>query len=127
MSNDASTLFERLGGPEGVRSIVEEMYRRVLEDPALAPFFVNVELDQLKRMQFAFLASALDGPANYTGSELTEAHRGKGITARHFALFCGHFADAMELAGAPKTDIEQALGRLALYKDRITGDTNVDG
>lgn len=127
MSNDQSNLFERLGGPEGVKSIVDEMYRRVLDDPTLAGFFAGVEIDQLKRMQFAFLASALDGPANYTGSELTEAHRGKGITAKHFASFCGHFAGAMESADAPKQDIEQALGRLAIYKDRITGDTNVDG
>lgn len=126
MSQDES-LFERLGGAEGVAKLVQEMYSRVQQDPELAPFFKEVEMDRLVRMQFQFMASALDGPVQYTGAELTQIHRGRGITAHHFAAFCGHFADAAEAAGASPRDIDDALGRLATYKDKITGDTTVDG
>ncbi len=127
--SDESTdrLFDRIGGPDEMKAIVDDMYYRVLNDPELSPFFADVEMDRLKRMQFQFLASAFDGPAEYTGAELTAVHAGRGITAKHFAKFCGHFAEAMEAHGASAQDVDQALGRLAIYKDRVTGDTNVDG
>ncbi len=126
--NDASDeLFQRLGGAEGVSEIVGEMYRRVLDDGELAPFFKNVPMERLQKMQLQFISSALDGPINYTGAELTAVHAGRGITSQHFAKFCGHFADAMEHFGKNSRDIDNALGRLATYKDKITGDSNVDG
>jgi hemoglobin len=127
MPTDEDSLFDRLGGVTGVAEIVNEMYQRVLDDPELAPFFENVAMERLRRMQYQFIASALDGPVEYTGTELNAIHRGRGITAHHFAKFCGHFADAMEAHGAEKHDLDQALGRLATYKDEITGETNLDG
>jgi len=121
------TLFERMGGAQGIADLVQEMYRRVLDDPELAPFFENVAIDRLRRMQYQFMASALDGPIEYTGAELTQIHRGRGINGHHFAKFCGHFADAAEQSGASKRDIDDALGRLATYKDKVTGESTVDG
>ena len=127
MPGDTETLFDRLGGAAGLANIVDEMYQRVLADPALAPFFQHVQMDRLKRMQYQFMASALDGPSDYTGAELNAIHRGRGITGEHFAKFCGHFADAIKAAGATPREVDDTLGRLATYKDKITGDTNVDG
>jgi len=127
MTDDSQVLFERLGGAAGMAALVRDMYRRVLSDEELAPFFENVSLDRLQRMQYQFLASAFDGPVSYTGAELTEIHHGRGITGAHFAKFCGYFAEAAEASGAEPHDVDAALGRLATYKDRITGDTNVDG
>lgn len=127
MCDDSEKLFDRLGGAASIASLVEEMYRRVLADPDLAPFFAHVSMERLKRMQFQFLASALDGPIEYTGAELSSIHRDRGITGQHFARFCGHFADAMEAQGSSSRDIDQALGRLATFKDKITGESNVDG
>lgn len=127
MPREEESLFDRLGGVTGVAAIVNEMYDRVLADPELAPFFENVAMDRLRHMQYQFIASALDGPVEYTGAELTAIHRNRGITAHHFAKFCGHFVDAMEAHGADKHDLDQALGRLATYKDKVTGETNLDG
>lgn len=127
MPEEPKTLFDRLGGVTGVTAVVQEMYRRVLEDPELAPFFEGVSMDRVHRMQYQFLSAALDGPAVYTGAELTGIHHGRGITSHHFAKFCGHFADAVEAHGATPRDVDDALGRLATYKDKITGDVSLDG
>lgn len=127
MPDPTETLFDRLGGATGIADIVKEMYRRVLADPELAGFFQNVPLDRLHRMQYQFIAAALDGPVEYTGAELTAIHRGRGITDHHFAKFCGHFADAVEGSGASPADLDKALGRLATFKDKITGEVGLDG
>ena len=127
MSDEAKVLFERLGGASAVADIVNEMYDRVLADPELAPFFGDTSMDHLRKMQFHFLASAFDGPVEYSGAELTQIHANRGIKAKHFAKFCGHFADILEERNVAPRDVDDALGRLAMFKDKITGDANVDG
>ncbi|WP_146400433.1 group I truncated hemoglobin [Planctomycetes bacterium CA13] len=127
MSEDSEELFERIGGTLGLTNIVNSMYEKVLADPELAPIFEHANMDRIRKMQFEFLAGAFDGPLNYAGVELTAAHRNRGIRAHHFAQFCTHFAEAAREHGATDRDIDMALGRLATYKDKITGDSNVDG
>ena len=127
MPDEVTELFERLGGASELAQMVRAMYDRVLQDPDLAPFFENTSMERLHQMQYQFLASAFDGPVKYAGVELTAIHRDRGITAQHFAKFCGHFADAMEAHGVDRHDIDIALSRLAMYKDKITGDVNFDG
>jgi len=127
MSEEPQDLFTRFGGAEAIARIVSGMYDRVLADPELAGFFTGVQLDRLRKMQFEFISSALDGPIDYTGAELTAIHKGRGITAHHFAKFCRHFADAAEAHGVSKRDVDLALGRLAMYRDKVLGETSIDG
>jgi len=125
MSDDQ--LFERIGGAEAVAEIVRDMYRHVLADPELAHFFSKVDIERLQRMQFEFIASALGGPIQYSGAELQAIHKGRGIQAQHFSKFVGHLATAMETRGISKEDVDQMLGQMAMFRDRITGSANVDG
>lgn len=127
MADESSELFTRLGGTETLTSVVRDMYERVFADEELGHFFEGVEKDRLASMQFHFLASAFGGPVKYSGGELTDIHRPLKISSQHFAKFCGHFADALEASGATPRDVDDALGRLAIYKDKITGESNVDG
>ena len=119
--------LKRLGGPERLQRVVDAMYTRVLADSDLAPFFEGVQIDKLVRMQTEFIASISDGSIEYTGADLTKVHAGRGITAQHFSQFCGHLIDSMKADGVEPLVIDQVLGRLAMYSDKITGSTNVDG
>lgn len=125
MSEDP--LFERIGGAEAVAQLVREMYDLVLQDDELSPFFANVDMQRLQRMQFEFIASALGGPVSYSGAELQGIHAHRGITPHHFAKFVGHLATAMENRGVDQADIDKMLGQMAMYRDRIVGASNVDG
>lgn len=127
MSNESRSLFESLGGAKGVRGAVDDMYDRVLADEELAPFFENISMDRLRRMQTTFVASMIDGPVRYTGAELSQVHRHLKITRHHFSRFCGHMADALEARNVDPELIDQVLARLATYSDKVTGSSNVDG
>ncbi len=124
---DDERLFDQVGGAVAIAKVVDDMYFRVLQDPQLAPFFEGTHIERLRRMQTHFLASAFDGPVNYTGSELTAVHKGLGVTSHQFALFCGHFADAMLAAGIDPAVTDRCLARLATFKGSITGEVGVDG
>ena len=120
-------LLERIGGVNAVAEIVREMYDLVLQDAELSPFFANVDMERLQRMQFEFIASALGGPVSYSGAELQAIHANRGIAPHHFATFVGHLATAMERRGVDQGDIDNMLGQMAMYRDRIVGSANVDG
>ena len=127
MSADAPTLYERLGGREKLPSVIEELYRRVLADPLLAPFFEGVDIERLKQKQTIFLTSAFDGPGDASGVELASSHHGRGIEREHFSAFVGHLAAALEHHDAPAHEIDEAIGRIATYDQSITGRPSVDG
>ena len=116
-----------MGGADKVFAIVSRMYDLVLADPELSPFFADVQLDRLRKMQYEFIASALGGPVSYSGAELQAVHAGRGITPAHFSKFVGHLANAMEEQGAGQAEIDEMLGLIAMYRDRIVGGANVDG
>jgi len=120
-------LLDQVGGPEGLRRIVDEMYVRVLADKELSPFFEGVEMDKLVRMQTEFIASITSGDIEYTGADLTKVHAGRGITRQHFTRFVSHLTEALEARQVTPHAIDQVLGKLAMYNDKITGSANVDG
>lgn len=127
MSEETETLFEALGGAPVVAEVIDDMYSRVIADPELTAFFQGSDIDRIKRMQTEFVSAMIDGPVKYSGAELTDIHRGRGIERRHFSLFCGHMLDALASRGISPVMIDQILGRLAMYSDKVTGSTNVDG
>ncbi len=127
MAENEQELLERLGGPTAVAGFVQELYDRVLADPELAPFFEKTSMGRLRKMQHEFLVAALDGPVSYSGAELTAVHRGRGITDRHFAKFCGHFADVLEAKDVSSLDVDLVLSRLSMTKDKVVGTSNTDG
>ncbi|MCA9129086.1 MAG: group 1 truncated hemoglobin [Planctomycetales bacterium] len=123
----SENLFEQLGGADAIAAIVATMYSSVAADEDLAHFFASADMQHLRTMQFEFIASALGGPVSYSGAELQSIHAGRGITGAHFSKFVGHLADAMQQHGATQAQIDSMLGKIALYRDRITGSANIDG
>lgn len=114
------TVYERLGGAEGVRHLLVAFYGRVLGDPLLAPFFEHVTMARLVRMQEEFFATALGGPHRYSGAELTHVHAGRGIHPHHFAAFCQHLGTTLQAVGVGDADVREVLDRiLALRKDIV--------
>lgn len=124
-----NSLFERIGGVQGVKRLVGAFYRRVLADDTLAPFFEKTSMDKLEEMQIEFFSAALGGPLRYSGESLEEAHAGRGIGANHMQHFVGHLLAALEefeSSGADGSAITQrdksdVIARINSYLPEITG------
>ncbi|MFD3747466.1 group 1 truncated hemoglobin [Nocardia sp. NPDC058633] len=118
-SSSASSIYEQLGGHEAVRTVVEELYVRVLADAALAPFFVGINMTRMKGRQTEFFSAALGGPHRYSGASMKQVHRGRGITSHHFDLVAEHLTDAMSAAGVPPELLVQVLAVVSPLADDI--------
>lgn len=93
------TLFERLGGAEGVRRIVDELTHRLAADPQLGPLFAGVDGEGLRRHREHYLAAVLGGPEQYTGRGLREAHRPLAVDDSQFDRFLLHVRESARAAG----------------------------
>ena len=125
MAGRDQTLYERVGGEQGVEQLLGAFYRRVLGDPELAPFFEGVSMPRLERMQREFFGAALDGPVRYSGRSLAVVHAGRGIRVRHFARFVQHLLDALRGTGLDEDDVNEIIARVDTYADQITGETSI--
>jgi hemoglobin len=125
-----TTLFEQIGGTDGVTRLIASFYARVQADAELAPFFKGVEMAKLRRMQLELFSAALGGPMQYTGRPLSHAHRHLKIGLREYQRFVRHLFDTLDEAGFGLTEQEryEVIGRLNILTEEVmSGGTGLVG
>ena len=125
-----TTLYDRIGGNDGITELVTAFYYRVLGDTELAPFFKNVKIEKLRRMQVELFSAALGGPVKYTGRPMAQAHRHLKIGLQDYQRFIRHLFDTLNAAGFKLTDQEryEVIGRLNTLTDEVmSGGTGLVG
>lgn len=115
-------LFDRLGGPNAMASIVAALYGKAQADDELAPYFHRTDIDEQRRKLADMLGEATGGPAAPWLLGLAEAHRGRGITDRHFSLLAAHLVDVLEAAQVGDDDLDDVMLLIAHARDAIVDD-----
>ncbi|MFC6793352.1 truncated hemoglobin [Halobaculum halobium] len=62
----SDTLYDRLGGHEGIRAVVDEFYDRLEADEELGPLFEDADMERLRETQTDFLCEAAGGQRRTT-------------------------------------------------------------
>jgi hemoglobin len=127
MTDTKPTLYDRIGGADGIVRLVSKFYNLVLADPELAPFFQHTPVDRLLNMQQEFFSAALDGPIRYTGRSLVEVHHGRGIDMNHFGRFVRHLLTTLQEFQLTSHEIDEIIARISTQANKVTEDANVDG
>ncbi|WP_206425311.1 group I truncated hemoglobin [Staphylospora marina] len=89
-------LFEKLGGEEAVRAVVNEFYDRVLNDSRVSGIFDGVDMNILRSHQTIFMSFMLGSPVKFEGKTLREAHKGLGITSEEYEIILDHLNGALK-------------------------------
>jgi hemoglobin len=116
---DADTPFARLGGAAGVRDVVDELYRRAAADPELAGYFHTTDMESQRNRLADMIGAAMGGPPAPWLKGLDEAHRGRGISHRHFSLMASHLIDALEQKGIESDEADQLTAWFAQGRDAV--------
>jgi truncated hemoglobin YjbI len=113
-----TTLFDKLGGIDGVTAAVEEMYTRLLADALTAPFFEKHSMARLKHHQVRFMKIAFTQiPDDLdVGAMMREKHKKlfveHGLNETHFDKVVECFVGACQHLGVAKELIDEAVGVL---------------
>ena len=118
---ESPSLYERLGGAPAIEAVVDELYRRILADSELAPFFTRVNLRSQSGRMRAFVTMVTGGPNEYRGRDMQTAHRRHAIEDHHFDLVAGHLVATLEFVGADRLAAEELVTMVAgLRSDVVT-------
>ncbi len=78
------SLYERLGGIDAIRAVVDDFVANVAADKRINTFFAATDIARLKRNLVSQICQGTGGPCVYTGRSMKEVHAGMGVRTRHF-------------------------------------------
>jgi hemoglobin len=115
-------LYDRLGGKNGIQSVVELFYGKIKDDSRVSHYFRHIDFAKLMEHQTIFLSFASGGPNYYTGKSLTQSHEHLNITSAHFDDVLGHLTDSLIELRVTGRDIVQVLSLLLPLRAQIIKD-----
>lgn len=80
-----NTLFERLGGTQGISLIVDDAVEAHMSNPAVNARFLPLKeqperLAIIKQHTIEFFVAGSGGPSNYSGKDMVATHKGMNIS-----------------------------------------------
>ena len=118
---DTQTLYELLGGQEGIAKVVDLFYVKVLADETINHFFANTDMEKQRRHQTLFISWAVGGPNQYNGMSMERAHEGMNLQEAHFGAVAGHLVESLQEFGVEQQHIDQVVEKLLTLKDAVLG------
>jgi hemoglobin len=124
-----ATLYQQIGGADGITRLVDVFYSRVLADAELKRFFEGIGMPKLRRMQVELFAAALGGPQRYSGRSMFQAHQHLKIGLHDYQRFIRHLFDTLDEAGFGLSDQEryEVIGRLNILTTDVLSATGLVG
>jgi len=116
------SLYERLGGNDGIRGFADNLLPRLQADAQLGRFWQNRGSDGIareKQLLIDYLASVTGGPMYYTGRDMKLSHEGMKISDADWDIFIGHAIDTMADLEIPKTEQDEIAGFVTTLKNDI--------
>lgn len=110
---EGAALFEAFHGQEGIGRIVDGLVDRSLADPRIGEIFKPFDMVRLRRTLREQICYLLNGPCQYTGRTMAEAHRDMGVQTRDFNILVEHLRAAMREEGVAFRDQNRLLALLA--------------
>jgi hemoglobin len=118
-STPQQSLYDKLGGEQGIEHIVNNLTQNIGHDRQIFHYFAEANVDRFKQKLALFLCDISDGPCTYTGDNMQQVHDGMHITERDFNHLVDLLIDAMYQADVPHPVQNQLLARLAPLREDI--------
>lgn len=113
------TLFERLGGEEKVRKIVNDVLEKNSNNPLIAHHFKNIDMKGLKQKAFEFFSMGTGGPHQYTGRDMRTAHANMNINIKEYDSATDDTIAALDENGIGQEEKNEVLAILEYLKGDI--------
>jgi hemoglobin len=113
------SLYERLGGKDAIKAVVDEFVTIVAADPRVNKKFARSNLDRVKFEVVEQICAATGGPCKYTGRDMKTAHKNMGVTEGEFNAFVENLVKALDKFKVGDNEKKELLGILAPMKPQI--------
>lgn len=123
--DNEKSLYERLGGLQGISLVVSDFVDDFIEDPLIMS---NPRVKERKSPDSApyikyqvtsMVCQATGGPCQYTGLDMREAHRGLNVSETEWDRMVEIFAETLQRHNVPERETQELFGILGPTKDDI--------
>lgn len=115
----SESLFERLGGIEGITNIANDAVDNHLANKSIAVRFAGSDISALKNAAATFFISGTGGPNVYKGKDMLAAHKGMNISAIEFMAVLDDVLSALEKNKIGQREKEEVLFVLYSMRSQI--------
>ena len=123
-----ASLYERLGGNDGIAAVVSEFCARSVADERIRAKYVRTDAARLERMLVDQIGAAAGGPYTYTGRDMRHAHANMGVTAAEFDAQVEVLVATLEHFNVPSAEQEELLALLApMRRDIVEVESQATG
>jgi hemoglobin len=113
------SLYERLGGKDAIKKVVDEFATINAADPRINKKFAKTNADRLKFEVVEQLCAATGGPCKYTGRDMKTTHKNMGVTEGEFNAFVENLVAALDKFNVGDNEKKELLAILAPMKSQI--------
>ena len=116
------SLYERLGGYDGITAFSNDLLPRLQADSQLGRFWQNRGDDGIareKQLLINYLCSSTGGPMHYTGRDMKTTHKGMKISENDWSIFLKHAGATMEALQVPKQECDEIVAFVLSLKEDI--------
>lgn len=108
------TLADRMGGEGALKAAISGLYKRILADSDLAPFFKGVDMSKQESHQLRFFKVAFGHvpPSMDVPKLILDKHAHlfeMGLNESHFDKVAGHLVASLEELGVARALIDEAV------------------
>jgi len=116
------SLYERLGGYDGICAFANDLLPRLQTDSQLGRFWQNRGDDGIareKQLLIDYLSSSAGGPLYYTGRDMKTSHKGMKISESDWSIFLQHAGATMTALRIPKQECDDVVTFVLGLKEEI--------
>src|SRR5262252_6370132 len=118
------TLYQRLGGRENIKLIVDDFVTTMAADPRVNNRFKGLDAARVAKLQTNLadqICDATGGPCAYLGRDMKTVHKGMGITEAEWNATVENLVKALDKNNVGAQAKTELLGALAPMKADIVG------
>lgn len=113
------SLYERLGGTEGITNIASDLVDIHLANPRISPRFIDSDVVAMKNGAATFFIMGTGGPSVYEGKDMLATHKGMNIGLDEFTAVLDDALQALEKNNVEQREKEEVLYVLYSMKNDI--------
>lgn len=118
------TLYERLGGRPAIEAVASGLVDSILADKRVNKWFVHAASSPANTAAYKakladFLCQSTEGPCQYTGQDMTAAHKGRKVTAAAFDAVVEDLVAVLQKLKVPAKEKAEILALLGPLKSVI--------
>jgi hemoglobin len=116
------SLYQRLGGYDGIIAFADDLLPRLKTDPQLGRFWQHRGDDGVareKQLLIDFLCASAGGPMYYTGRNMLLTHKGMKISENDWSIFIAHAGATLKALNVPQQECEEVATFVTSLKPDI--------